>query len=415
MPHDTRSEFECGKALFGARRKRALIFLAVLLLWLSVSILRAGDCASQNIYFPLGNGFSWSYRCTAVDDEGSQTFTSRVVCTLTGSDPSAPIGRLVEVWSGLKAAVTITTPVKLVGGAVFTVEPTMLIDAPQVPVQGTVADKSQAFQLYLPAMSQLAVGAAWSRTGGFVIAGQAAGIRRAVEGIYQQADTAQVLGLDAVSIGQRTVAALKVQSMYKAMVAGAGSSQLYTLWFAPGIGLVKEMAADGSFVRELTSCQVTPCCGFVVTAAGGGVRVNGKPVALGQGVNGQAKVSVPQGSTLDLAAGDGSRMRVEGGTEASLEVFCDKSTQAPDRTVVSVVRGLLLTTVAKIFSGHNRFEVHTPSCIIGVRGTEFSVEVRESAGRSQTIVEVTDGEVWVRRTSDNREVILRAGSKQIFE
>lgn len=109
MSQATRSEVVLGKAFLGGYRKRVLIFLAALVLGLSAPGLFGADCASQNIYFPLGNGFSWSYRCTAVDDEGSHAFTSRVVCTLTGSDPSAPIGRLVEVWSGLKAAVTITT------------------------------------------------------------------------------------------------------------------------------------------------------------------------------------------------------------------------------------------------------------------------------------------------------------------
>lgn len=415
MWHESQSDFGWGRKASGPRRKGAAVFLAALLFGLGAPELFGTDCALQNIYYPLGSGFSWTYRCTAVDDEGSHAFTSRVVCTLTGSDPSAPIGRLVEVWSGLKAAVTITTPVKLVGGAVFTVEPAMLIDAPQVPVQGIITDKTQAFQLYLPAMGQLAEGAAWSRSGGVVMAGQSGGVRRAVEGTYRQADAAQVLGLDSVTIGEGAVAALKVQTMLNTTVAGTSTSQLYTLWFSPGIGLVKETAADGSFVRELTAFEVTPCCGFVVMFAGGGVQANGQPVASGLGLSGQAQVSVPEGSRLDLAAGDGSRIRIGGGTEASLDVLCDKRSQTPEKSIIRVVRGLLLMTAAKVFSSYHHFEVHTPSCIVGDRGTEFSIAVEDAAGRSRTTVEVLEGEVWVKRTSDNREVILRAGSKQIFE
>jgi len=402
--------------MHGSWKKRASFFLMGAVFGMGAAVLKGSDCALQNIFFPLGNGFSWSYRCTAVDDEGIRTFASRVVCTMTGTGAESAIGRLVEVWSGLEAAVTVTTPVKLVGGAVHTVEPTMHVSAPQIGMEGTMADKAQVFQLYLPAMSQLAVGTGWSRAGGFIITVRTPKGGASGEGTHQEADTAQVLGLESVSVGASVFTALKVQTLYTAQFEGyAGPPQPHHLWFAPGVGLVKEIALDGSFVRELTAFEVTPCCGFVVTAAGGGVRVNGQSAAPGMGVSGQAQVSVPEGASLDLSAGDGSRVRVGGGTEAGLEVYCSKQTQGPEKSIIRIVRGLLLTTVSKIFSGHHHFEVHTPSCIIGVRGTEFSVEVRETAGRSRTSVEVMDGEVWVRQTGGGGEIVLRAGSKQTFQ
>jgi len=406
---------------FGSRpisrtKTRRRMLLAPLFLGFWSPLLWGSDCSKQNIFFPLGDGFSWNYLCRAVDEDGIQTFSSRIVCTLNSVDPDPPIGRLTEVWSGLKAAVTIATPVKVVEGAVYTIEPTMRIHAPEIQMTGMIADKAAVYQIYLPAMHSLAVGAGWSRSGGFVIVANAPKVTRSIEGVYRQSDSAVVLGLENLSVKAGSFSALKVQAQLSVQVAGgSGGPQLSTLWFVPGIGLVKEEAQDGSFSRELTSFDVTPCCGYVVSSAGAGVRVNGQPASQGMGVSGQALVSVPQGSSLDLASGDGSRIRVRGGTEASLDAFCDKRSQTPNKSVVKLLKGLLLNNVSKIFSGASRFEIHTASCIIGSRSTEFSVEVRESGGRSQTTVEVMSGEVWVRKTSDNAEIILHAGSRQTFE
>jgi hypothetical protein len=127
----------------------------------------------------------------------------------------------------------------------------------------------------------------------------------------------------------------------------------------------------------------------------------------------EAHLVVPVGSTMDLAMGDGSLLKLSNGVDAQMKVFCSKAIQ--DRTVIDIVRGVINATITKTFTPNPRILIGTPTCVVGVRGTEFSLAVKEETGHIQTIVDVMSGEVWVQRKSDNKEVILKAGDKQVFE
>jgi hypothetical protein len=381
------------------------LLLIALLLW--SGMLFADDCASQNLFFPLGNGFSWNYKGIS----HQFTISSRVTCTMADSPPLA--GQLIEEFSGFPTSLTYTTSVKVENGAVYSVEPTKQGKAPDLGISGSVSDKSGQFQLYLPAMDQISKGVAWNRIGREIYSADTPVGRIAVEGTYQQKNAARVIGTEKISVPAGTFTALKVQAAYDIRVPGYTDSYVFIRWFAPGVGLVKEMTADGTTIKELTAYHVTPCCGFVVTSAGGDAQINGKPAASGMGGSEEAHLVVPMGSTMDLAMGDGSLLKLRHGVDAQMKVFCTKTIQ--DRTVIDIIRGVIDATITKTFTPNPRILINTPTCVAGDRGTEFTVEVKEEAGRVQTIIEVMSGEVWVQRKSDNQEVILQAGAKQVFE
>ena len=118
---------------------------------------------------------------------------------------------------------------------------------------------------------------------------------------------------------------------------------------------------------------------------------------------------------MDLALGDGSILMLREDVDARMHVFCqDKSL---DRTAIDVMRGAIKSTVTKTFAPRTspRIEFNTPTCVIGVRGTEFSLEVKEEEGGFMTIVEVVSGEVCVRSKCDGRETVLQAGTTQVFK
>jgi len=322
-------------------------------------------------------------------------------------------GQLIEEFSGFPTSLTYTTLVKLENGAVYSVEPTKQAKAPDLGISGSVSDKSGQFQLYLPAMNQISKGVAWDRVGRVIYSDNTPIGRFALEGTYQQKNTARVLGTENISVPAGIFTALKVQAAYDIQVPGYTASYVFIRWFAPGIGLVKEMTADGMTIKELTAYHVTPCCGFVVTSAGGDAQINGKPAASGMGGSEEAHLVVPVGSTMDLAMGDGSLLKLSNGVDAQMKVFCSKAIQ--DRTVIDIVRGVINATITKTFTPNPRILIGTPTCVVGVRGTEFSLAVKEETGHIQTIVDVMSGEVWVQRKSDNKEVILKAGDKQVFE
>ncbi len=405
------------RAVSAGRRRRQRIFLIFLFGLLLPPLSRGQDCASQNIFFPLGQGFAWNYRITSVDEDGRKTYASRLVCTMGDFGSSASTGTLFETFSGLPIGLSCKTSFKLEKGTVYTTEPAWDFSAAGEGFSGHMADPGGIVQFYLPATDDLSVGAAWNRAEGILYTVQERGAALSLKGTHQEQNQGQarVEGAEKVTVPYGDFMALKVQATWNVQMAGVSAAVPSVLWFVPGVGLVKEMTLDGMYVKELTGYQVKPCCGFVVLSASGGARAGGKPTAPGMGVSGTSRVSVPPGGRLDLASADGNQVRLEGGTEVELQAICDKPNPGPTKDIVEIITGKVFMSIGKVFSGGKTIEVHTPTAVAGVRGTEFSVEVRKKAGRARTVVEVLHGEVWIRKKSDGSEVLLAAGSRGEFD
>jgi len=388
----------------------------LLMALLSLSgMLFADDCASQNLFFPLGNGFAWSYKGKAVTDKGPVSFKSQAACTMAG-DTFSLAGQIEEVFSGFPYELTQTAAVKLEKGVVYSVEPDFQVRFPGGGGSGAY-DPSGSFQVYLPAMSRLAVGGGWTRSGSMVADYSAEGKKLFSHGgTFSENETAEVVGTEQITVPGGTFITLKIKKISNATWAGHPSPPRETfMWFALGVGLVKEEVTDGSSVKELTSYHVKPCCGFMVMSMNGAATINGSRAAQGMGAPADSKVSVPAGGSLSLAMGDGSLIKILPQTDLDLKQDCEKVDKLANRPLLNMVRGKIKAFFTKTFTPNPRILINTPDCKCGVRGTEFSVEVKEEAGHVQTIIEVMSGEVWVQRKSDNKEVILQAGAKQVFE
>jgi len=397
-------------------RKGIICSLLLISLLLMSDRLIADDCVSQNLFFPLGNGFSWSYKGIAVTDKGPVSFNSQATCTLAGSSSSLT-GRIEEVFFGFPFELTQTTAVKLENGIIYSVEPSVQIKHPMKNGSSRSFDPSVSFQVYLPAMSQLAVGGGWTRSGSMAADYYADGKKFFSHGgTFSESETAEVVGTEKITVPAGTFITLKIKKISNATWAGRPNPPKEILtWLALGVGLVKEEATDGSSVKELTAYRVKPCCGFMVMSMSGAATINGNQAAQGQGAPADSKVSVPAGGSLDLAMGDGSLIKIGPQTDLDLKQICDKVDELANRPLLNMIRGKINVFFTKTFTPNPRILINTPTATVGVRGTEFSLEVKEEAGRAQTIIEVLSGEVWVKRKSDNQEVILQAGAKQVFE
>lgn len=79
-------------------------------------------------------------------------------------------------------------------------------------------------------------------------------------------------------------------------------------------------------------------------------------------------------------------------------------------TILKIDEGSMGTARFSIVPG-NRFEVVTPSAIIAVRGTEFSVQTLKQGGKHATRVEVYSGEVEMQPVGKGSGVRVKGGEK----
>lgn len=98
----------------------------------------------------------------------------------------------------------------------------------------------------------------------------------------------------------------------------------------------------------------------------------------------------------------GGRIGLSKGTEVALIGPRDAKNTATG-TVLSLARG---SVWAKMAPQTQPFQIKTPSCTIGIRGTEFVV----NEGQQQTVVSVLDGEVGVTDNKTHQTTVGRPGN-----
>lgn len=108
-------------------------------------------------------------------------------------------------------------------------------------------------------------------------------------------------------------------------------------------------------------------------------RVLGENDAVSTGPNGFA--------TLELA--DGSYVSLTPNTSIVLSILRKMALTDANERVIELEQGEVSTEVTHAKQSADRFEIHTPSIVAGVRGTHFRVQM----SASMTAVEVLDGKV----------------------
>ncbi|MGO8702634.1 MAG: FecR domain-containing protein [Candidatus Brocadiia bacterium] len=129
---------------------------------------------------------------------------------------------------------------------------------------------------------------------------------------------------------------------------------------------------------------------------------NSQPVAAGSQVT---------GGTLTFA--DGTTVSINSGVNVIVLVSFDEG-QGRIYSAVKLPIGSLGTIEVKAAHG-THFDVATPACTAGVRGTQFTVTTSKPSGEYQTEVAVTEGTVWVDTVWPGPStMVLPAGSSHTF-
>lgn len=141
------------------------------------------------------------------------------------------------------------------------------------------------------------------------------------------------------------------------------------LLMLPAISMADDMSCSGALIDSMDdlahTARLRHAAGDEEVATEGMVLVPGDTLATGAD------------STVDLGLCDGSEIRVGPSSEYFLDHASDSS------TVTELLRGSVRAIVAPSTAPSDtvRFQVRTPTGVIGVRGTEFVVE--ENDGESQ--------------------------------
>jgi hypothetical protein len=129
---------------------------------------------------------------------------------------------------------------------------------------------------------------------------------------------------------------------------------------------------------------------------------NNQPVAAGSQVT---------GGTLIFA--DGTTVTINSDVNVVVLVSLDEG-QGRIYSAVKLPIGSLGTIQVKAAHG-THFDVATPACTAGVRGTQFTVTTSKPSGQYQTEVAVTEGTVWVDTVWPGPSTMaLPAGSSHTF-
>ncbi|PYT84712.1 MAG: hypothetical protein DMG40_00860 [Acidobacteria bacterium] len=119
--------------------------------------------------------------------------------------------------------------------------------------------------------------------------------------------------------------------------------------------------------------------------------------------------TLPPGTVLETGGGqlllqlvDGSQVLVRAHTRLTVQ-----QPTPTDRGYFQLLLGRIRATITKRTGGAPPFELGTPSAVIGVRGTQFEVEVNK---HQETIVDVFEGTVEVFGRHSRTSVSVEAGS-----
>jgi hypothetical protein len=110
------------------------------------------------------------------------------------------------------------------------------------------------------------------------------------------------------------------------------------------------------------------------------------------GFNSSAEILIDDGSILKLE--DNAKMELTG-------LYVDSATKKV-KTRLYLAIGRLFSNIAQMMNRESRFDVQTPTAIVGIRGTEFVIELADA---EETDVGVFEGSVYVNSVDDQGSII----------
>lgn len=143
-----------------------------------------------------------------------------------------------------------------------------------------------------------------------------------------------------------------------------------------------------------------------VVHASGGASANGEQVSVDQTVAEGARLTTPAKSFMTLELPDGSRLTLQPQSDVRIDALHGfMGSDDIQRATFDVRQGRIETDVKPQGGPAARYRIHTPTAIIGVRGTSFRV----ASDTAQTRAEMRSGTVAVRGVDARRDIALKEG------
>ena len=94
-------------------------------------------------------------------------------------------------------------------------------------------------------------------------------------------------------------------------------------------------------------------------------------------------------------------------TELEIESFLVGAAARRDPSILRLLKGRARVAIGEAFGGPTRVEMHTPTAVIGVKGSEYVATLKQSSSGWVLSVQALSGRVWVRPlTGPGRQVDL---------
>ena len=143
-----------------------------------------------------------------------------------------------------------------------------------------------------------------------------------------------------------------------------------------------------------------------VVHVSGGASADGQPLAVDQKVSVGARLVTPAEGFMTLELPDGSRLTLQPQSDVRIDALHGfKGVDDVQRATFDVRQGRIETEVKPQAGPAARYRIHTPTAVIGVRGTSFRV----ASEADQSRAEMRSGTVAVRGDKPGREIALKQG------
>jgi hypothetical protein len=106
--------------------------------------------------------------------------------------------------------------------------------------------------------------------------------------------------------------------------------------------------------------------------------------------------------SAEILIDDGSLLSLEGNAKIELSGLYVDSTSKKIKTKIYLAIGRLFSNITSMMHKESRFDIQTPTAIVGIRGTDFVVELADA---EETDVGVFAGSVYVNSVDDSGNII----------
>ena len=129
------------------------------------------------------------------------------------------------------------------------------------------------------------------------------------------------------------------------------------------------------------------------------------PAALDGNISLGDTIGTERNSFMKVLLVDDTTLFIDEETELVIDKLVIGELATTERSVLQQVRGQVRVHVGQAFGGTTRLEIHTPTAIVGVKGSTMEVRVRGPVGSRETLVMNHEGEMFVKGRDSSGNVV----------